>query len=179
MESRPPPCNSSERATRPPSIARGQRLGRFSSFRNSQRDVASKRTSQRPNPDPRSQKVALSVSTIKSSYGESEVFPRRISPPRGRTALQIYDSGVDTPLRIPSGSGARSSVPEIGAAAADSVESRDPPSVGRGRKHVFDRALKENVRDLAQNVSESSGFLVNVRKSGALGNASLYLPLKR
>ena len=39
----------------------------------------------------------------------------------------IYDSGRDTPFRTPPDRGARSSVPEIEADDADSVESRVSP----------------------------------------------------
>ena len=159
------PCNSSERATRSASIVRCRRLGRFSAFRMPQRDVASKRTSPCPNPDPESPNVTLSVSTTRSLYGESEVMSQRIPPPRGWVALQIHDSGADTPLRIPSGRGAGYSLPEL-EAASDSVESRAAPPVGRGRKHVFDRSLKGEVWGVARNFSESPGLLANIRKSG-------------
>ena len=53
-----------------------------------------------------------------------------------------------------------------------------PPS-GVAENKCFGRSLKENVRGIARNFAESSGLLVNLRKSGSLWGVSLYLPLGR
>ena len=157
---------STESATRPASIVHGERIGRYSAFRSTQRELTTKRPATTPTPCPKSPKVTVAISSGKSSSSSITLPQQDNESTRERNPISptVFDISPLSPPLVVRGSTSPAGENEIaGVESADShVSSHD----GTSRNQTFDKDLKEKVWEIAQKFSESPGMLLRLRKSG-------------
>ena len=163
--STPSPRLSTEPATRPASIAHGERMGRYSAPRPTQRELASKRSAITPSFGPKSPKVAVPPSNTSSFMGLSRPSPR-IESPRESDAIPppAFEFPPLSPPHTVCGTGTPAG--EHYPAAVESADSHVSSLVETARRKTFDVDPEGDVWKLAQTLSEPYGTMLSLRKSG-------------
>ena len=169
---------STESATRPASIVHGDRLGRCSAFRSTQRELTATRSAITPTPGPKSPKVTVSLSSDKSDSLSLTRPQQNSESTRGRNHIPPTVFGLapfSPPLVV---RGSTSPAGENAVPGSESADSHGSSHDGTSSRQTFGKALKDKVWGIAQTFSESPGLLLSLRKSGLSGERIVVLTIE-